>query len=161
MPIINPKVAGDIWYPQYLVKTEVPIGNGVNVEKGKLYTRNAAGYLVPPTAAGTNYFVRGLFQASRDVPAALNTDDGVNMVDVFGVGSRIGIPAGAAMPEGAKVKYNIATGKVELLSYSAPPLANELFNAIGYVYEVYTKVDIETQKIAAVADDVVVVELRS
>ena len=161
MPVINPKKAGDIFYPQFVNQTTHPIGAGVNIRKGRLYTKNVAGYLIVPTGA-LDWFKYGLYQARANVPAALNVADGDNTVQCLGVGSRIGILIGGTLPSGAKLKYDGDNdGEVDLLTFSAPPTASELYNHIGYMYEIYTKSSATQPKRVSEDGDTVVAELTA
>ena len=41
------------------------------------------------------------------------------------------------------------------------PTRDEMYQRIGYIHKVYTRAEIETEKVATVANDVVIVELGS
>ena len=158
MPNINPKVAGDNFYPQYNVVTKQPV-SAITITKGRLYTKGGTAatgnQLVAVTATG---FTNGIYQASVSIPTAGTA--GENTVDTFGGRSRIALPAKVAnMHAGQLVKYDTTNHNVELWTGTTGGVTpNELNSIVGRIYKIYSKTDIEVEKDVTLAGDLVIIE---
>ena len=158
MPNVNPKVAGDNFYPQYNVVTSQPV-SAIIITKGRLYTKGgtitAGDQLVAPTATG---FLNGIYQASVSIPVAGTA--GENTVDTFGPRSRIALPAKVAnMHSGQLVKYDIVNHNVELWTGTSGGITpNELNSIVGRIYKIYSKIDIATEKNITAVGDLVIID---
>ena len=159
MPNLNPKDAGDNFYPQYNRVTSESV-SAITIKKGRLYTKGSASatgnQLVAPAASG---FINGIYQATRAIVVAGTA--GEHSVQCYGPGSRIGIPAkDANLHRGQLVKYNIATHDVSLWSGTTGGVTpNEYAGKVGRIFEIYSKDDITVEKDVTEADDMVIVEV--
>ena len=147
MPNLNILVEGDVPYPQYSVTTTEEISDTLQILKGVVYTKDAAGRLI--VVATT--IARGLFQAKAtpENPADVANEDAVQ---VLGPRTRMilgdqvgGLVVGDDVILVANTK-NIVTGA------KVSPLY------VGKVFEIYTRNVDATKKKVTVATDKVIVE---
>lgn len=159
MPNINPKEAGDNFYPRYNVVTTEPVDASVDVAKGFLYTKNSSGNLVKASET-TDWFLRGCYQATRGFTASSTA--GADTVQCFGPGSRIGIEAAGALVRGDRVMVHATNGKaIAFAEKTAGTFTFEDLNrTFGRVYRIYSRTDFETEKDVAADGDIVVVVLE-
>lgn len=147
MAILDPMVPGDVPYPQYSVTTTEPISDTLQIEKGVVYTKNAAGNLVPVVTT----LALGIYQAKAtpENPAVIADDD---RVQCLGPRTRMIFtdPTGGLVP-GQDVDVTPATTDVE-----TGTKASLLY--IGKVYEIYTRNADSSKKKVSEAGDRVVVE---
>lgn len=147
MADLNPMVAGDVPYPQYSVTTTEPISDTLQITKGRVYTKDAAGRLIVVSTTLDN----GIFQAKATplLPAVVADDDKVQclgprtrMIFTDAVG---GLVPGEDVLVVANTT-NIVTGAKTSALY------------IGKVFEIYTRNTDSTKKIVSVSSDRIVVE---
>lgn len=147
MPDFNPLDAGDIPYPQYSVVTTERISDALQIVKGVIYTKDAAGRLIVVTTTLDN----GLYQAAATplLPAVAADDDEVQclgprtrMIFTDTVG---GLVPGEDVIAVADTT-NIVTGAKTSALY------------IGKVFEIYTVNTDTTKKIISTSGDEIVVE---
>ena len=159
MPNLNSLEPGDNVYPDRQVFKYQPIGTNVAITKGHFYTKKL-GYLVEPTQAN-NFFLNGCYQAAGSIAADAGAD-GKNRVQCLGVGSRVLVEAKVALETGIIAKYDAATDNIEQwVINGANPTRDEMYNRIGYIFEVYTKDSITTEKESAAIGDKVILEIGS
>lgn len=147
MADLNPMVAGDVPYPQYSVTTTEPISDTLQITKGIVYTKDAAGRLIVVTTTLDN----GIYQAKAtpEAPADVAFDDSVQtlgprtrMIFTDAVG---GLVPGEDVLVVANTT-NIVTGAKSSALY------------IGKVFEIYTRNVDSSKKIVSVATDKIIVE---
>ena len=147
MPDFNPLEPGDIPYPQYSVTTTEPISDTLQILKGVVYTKDAAGRLIVVTTTLDN----GLYQAASTPtdPAVVADEDSVQCLgprtrmifnDTVG-----GLVPGEDVIVVANTT-NIVTGAKTSALY------------IGKVFEIYTVNTDSTKKIVSGSGDEIVVE---
>lgn len=147
MPDLNPLEPGDVAYPQYSVTTTERISDALQITKGRVYTKDAAGRLIVVTTTLDN----GIYQAAATptaVAVAANNDD----VQCLGPRTRMifddavgGLVPGEDVIVVANTT-NIVTGaKTSALH-------------IGKVFEIYTVNTDSSKKIISVVGDEIVVE---
>lgn len=147
MPDLNPLEPGDIPYPQYSVTTTERISDALQITKGRVYTKDAAGRLIVVAATLDN----GIYQAAATptaVAVAANDDD----VQCLGPRTRMifddavgGLVPGEDVIVVANTT-NIVTGAKTSALY------------IGKVFEIYTVNTDSSKKIISVVGDEIVVE---
>lgn len=147
MPNLNPMVAGDVPFDQYSVTITEPISDTLQIIKGRVYTKDAAGRLIVVTTT----LDQGIFQAKATplLPAVVANDDKVQVLSprtrmIFddAVG---GLVTGEDVIVVANTT-NIVTGAKTSALY------------IGKVFEIYTRNTDSTRKIVSVSGDKIVVE---
>lgn len=147
MPDFTPQNPGDVPYPQYSVTTTERISDALQIIKGIVYTKNAAGLLVAVTTTLDN----GIYQAAASplLPAVAANDDEVQclgprtrMIFVDTVGSLV---------PGEDV---IAVANTLLIVTGAK--TSPLY--IGKVFEIYSVNADSTRKIISGVGDKIVVE---
>ena len=147
MADLNPMVPGDVPYPQYSVTTTEPISDTLQITKGIVYTKDAAGRLIVVAATLDN----GIYQAKATPLLPAVAADG-DEVQVLGPRTRmIFDDAVGSLVPGEDVivvanTTNIVTGAKTSALY------------IGKVFEIYTRNVDSTKKIVSVAGDKIVVE---
>ena len=147
MPDFTPLVPGDDPYPQYNVTTTQKISDALQITKGVVYTKDAAGRLIVSALT----LATGIFQAKAtpEAPAVAANEDSVQ---VLGPRSRIIMDdAVGGLVEGEDVilvanTSNVVTGAK----------TSDLY--LGKVFEIYTKNADNTKKIVTTAGDKVIVE---
>lgn len=147
MPDFNPLEAGDVPYPQYSVTTTQQISDGLQIVKGVLYTKDAAGRLI--VVVGT--LATGIFQAKATPvdPAVVANEDAVQVLS----------------PR-TRMIFNDPTGglvageDVLIVANTANIISGTKASAlyIGKVFEIYTVNSDSTKKIVSEANDEIVVE---
>lgn len=147
MADLNPMVAGDVPYPQYSVTTTEPISDALQITKGIVYTKDAAGRLI--VVAGT--LANGIYQAKATplLPAVVANND---EVQVLGPRTRmIFDDAVGSLVPGEDVLVAANTTNI-VTGLNTSPLY------IGKVFEIYTRNTDSTKKIVSVVGDKIVVE---
>jgi len=147
MADLNPMVPGDVPYPQYSVTTTEPISDTLQITKGVIYTKDAAGRLI--VSAGD--LVNGIYQAAAtpEAPAVVADND---EVQVLGPRTRmILIDSAGGLVPGQDVINSTNTDEVVSGGKAAA-------NYIGKVFEIFTRNTDSSKKIIGVAGDRVVVE---
>jgi len=147
MPDFTPLVPGDDPYPQYNVTTTQQISNALQITKGRIYTKDAAGRLIITAAT----LSQGMFQA-KATPTAVAVSANQDAVQVLSPRSRIimddavgGLVVGEDVLIVANTS-NVVTGAKTSALY------------LGKVFEIYTRNTDNTEKIITVATDQVIVE---
>jgi len=147
MADLNPMVPGDVPYPQYSVTTTEPISDTLQITKGRVYTKDAAGRLIVVSTT----LAKGIYQAAAtpEAPAvALNNDE----VQALGPRTRmIFIDSAGGLVPGEDVLVTADTDEV-VTGLETNPLY------IGKVFEIYTRNTDSSKKIIGAAGDRVVVE---
>ena len=147
MADLTPLVPGDDPYPQYNVTTTQQISNALQITKGRVYTKDAAGRLII-TASTLD---QGIFQA-KATPTAVAVSANEDAVQVLGPRSRIIMDdtvGGLVVGEDVIIVANtsqVVTGAKTSNLY------------IGKVFEIYTRNTDSSRKIITVANDQVIVE---
>ena len=147
MPDFTPLVPGDDPYPQYNVTTTQQISDALQITKGVVYTKDAAGRLI--VVAST--IDQGMFQA-KATPTAVAVAADQDAVQVLGPRSRIIMDdtvGGLVVGEDVILVVNtsqVVTGAKTSILY------------MGKVFEIYTRNTDNTEKIITVANDQVIVE---
>ena len=147
MADLNPMVSGDVPYPQYSVTVSPQISDTLQITKGRVYTKDAAGRLIVVTTT----LDQGIFQAKATplVAAVAANEDKVQCLtpktrmifdDTVG-----GLVAGEDVIVVADTS-NVVTGAKTSALY------------IGKVFEIYTRNTDSTEKIVSVSGDKVIVE---
>jgi len=147
MADLNPMVPGDVPYPQYSVTTTEPISDALQVEKGRVYTKDAAGRLIVVSTT----LKTGIYQAAAtpEAPAvAANNDE----VQVLGPRTRMIFIDGA----GGLVPGDDVLIVFNTVNVIAGAKSGDLY--IGKVFEIYTRNTDSSKKIIGAAGDRVVVE---
>ena len=147
MPDLNPMVAGDVPYPQYSVTTTERISDALQITKGRVYTKDAAGRLIIVVAT----LDQGIFQAkATPLLAAVAADE--DSVQVLTPRTRMifddavgGLVPGEDVLVVANTT-NIVTGLKSSILY------------IGKVFEIYTRNTDSTKKLVTAVGDRVIVE---
>ena len=156
MPNLTPKKPGDNFYPQLQRVTTEPISS-IAVTKGRLYTKGSGASGNQLVAAGATGFLRGIYQATRDVPAGTA---GANRVQCFGPGTRIALPAKVAeLHAGDLLKYDTTNHNVELWTGSSQITTNEYAGRIGRIFKIYSRDDITVEKDVTAIGDIVIVDV--
>ena len=147
MPDFTPLVPGDDPYPQYNVTTTQQISDALQITKGVVYTKDAAGRLI--VVATT--IDQGMFQA-KATPTGVAVAANQDAVQVLGPRSRIimndtvgGLVVGEDVILVANTSNVVAGAKTSILY-------------MGKVFEIYTRNTDNTEKIITVANDQVIVE---
>lgn len=147
MADLNPMVPGDVPYPQYSVTTTEPISDTLQITKGIVYTKDAAGRLI--VVAGT--LDNGIFQAKATplLPAVVADNDSVQclgprtrMIFTDAVGS-------------------LVPGEDVLVVANTPNIVTGVKSSglyIGKVFEIYTRNTDSSKKIVSESGDRVIVE---
>ncbi len=147
MADLNPMVPGDVPYPQYSVTVTEQISDALQITKGIVYTKDAAGRLIVVTATLDN----GIFQAKATplLPAVVANEDAVQclaprtrMIFTDAVGSLV---VGEDVIIVANT-INVVTGAKSDALY------------IGKVFEIYTRNTDSSKKIVTEVGDRVIVE---
>ncbi len=147
MPDFNPLEAGDDPYPQYNVTTTEFISDALQITKGVVYTKDAAGRLIVTAAT----LSQGIFQAkATPEAAAVAADD--DAVQVLGPRTRMilndtvgGLVSGEDVILVANTS-NVVTGAKTSALY------------MGKVFEIYTVDAAAEKKKVSEAGDKIVVE---
>ncbi len=147
MADLNPMVAGDVPYPQYSVTTTQPISDTLQILKGVVYTKDAAGRLIVVATTITTGFYQA--KATPLLPAVVANDD---RVQCLGPRTRMIFDdlAGGLVP-GEDVDTIANTSNIE-----PGDKGNPLY--VGKVFEIYTRNTDSTKKIVSEAGDRIVVE---
>ena len=147
MADLNPMEPGDVPYPQYSVTTTEQIDNGLQITKGRVYTKDTDGRLVVVSAT----LAKGIFQA-KATPTAVAVEANQDSVQVLSPRTRMiftNVPGGLVAGEDVVVVANTTNVVTGLKS-------NVLY--IGKVFEIYTRNTDSSKKIVSVSGDKVVVE---
>jgi len=147
MADLNPMGPGDVPYPQYSVTTTEQISDTLQVTKGRVYTKDAAGRLIVVVTTLDN----GIYQAKATplLPAVSANEDSVQCLgprtrmifdDPFG-----GLVSGEDVTTVANTT-DIVTGAKTSALY------------IGKVFEIYTRNTDSTKKLVSTSGDKIVVE---
>lgn len=147
MPDFTPLVPGDDPYPQYNVTTTQQISDALQITKGRIYIKDAAGRLI----VSATTLSQGMFQA-KATPSAVAVAANQDAVQVLGPRSRIimddivgGLVVGEDVILTANTSQVVAGAKTSALY-------------MGKVFEIYTRNTDNTEKIITVANDQVIVE---
>jgi len=144
MPNLNPLLPGDTPYPQYSV-TITQKTTAIQITKGVLYTKDAAGRLIVPTTT----LETGLFQSKVTPSAVSAVDDGVQ---VLAPRSRILLQdIVGGLVEGDDVLLTVGTDQ-------CVTGAKTSLLYIGKVIEIYTKDTNGNKKQVTAANDYVIVD---
>lgn len=147
MADLTPLVPGDDPYPQYSVTTTQQISNALQITKGRVYTKDAAGRLII-TAATLD---QGIFQA-KATPTAVAVAANEDAVQVLSPRSRIIMDdTVGSLVEGEDVILVANTSQVVTGAKTSA-----LY--LGKVFEIYTRNADSSRKIVTVANDQVIVE---
>lgn len=147
MTNLNPMGPGDVPYPQYSVTITEPISDTLQITKGIVYTKDAAGRLIVVSTTLAN----GIFQAKGTplLPAVAADNDSVQCL---GPRTRMifGDTVGGLVPGEDVIVVanttNVVTGAK----------TSDLY--IGKVFEIYTRNTDSSKKIVSEANDQVIVE---
>lgn len=147
MADLNPMVPGDVPYPQYSVTTTEQIDNGLQITKGRVYTKDGDGRLIVVSTT----LSQGIFQA-KATPTAVAVEANQDSVQVLSPRTRMiftdavgGLVAGEDVLVVANTT-NVISGLKSSILY------------IGKIFEIYTRNTDSSRKIVSVATDRVVVE---
>ena len=147
MADLNPMVPGDVPYPQYSVTTTEQIDNGLQITKGRVYTKDTDGRLIAVSTTLAN----GIFQA-KATPTAVAVEANEDSVQVLSPRTRmIFTSAAAGLVAGQDVLVvanttNVISGVKSSILY------------IGKVFEIYTRNADSSRKLVSAINDRVVVE---
>jgi len=146
MPDLEPANPGDLVYPKYAVVTTMPIGTGLQIVKGVVYSPGGAGNLEPVATT----LAAGIFQATV-TPDGVSGGAGEDSVQVLGPRTRMLFTTQVGLRVGEDVIVVANTTNV-----IAGAKSSDLY--IGKIFEIYTPNADGSQKIITSGGDKVIVE---